>query len=111
MRNVIAQVTVVPLGTDSTSLSAWVAGVEKVLDDFPDIRRQLCPMSTVLEGELDRILEAVRRMHEAPFLEGARRVSTHLNIDDRRDKAITMEGKVRAVREKLMVSGPGAGEK
>lgn len=111
MRHVIAQVTVVPLGTGSPSLSAWVAGVEKILDEFPDIRRQLCPMSTVLEGELDRILEAVRKMHEAPFMQGAQRVSTHLNIDDRRDKTITMEGKVRAVEEKLRQSASDEGEK
>jgi len=110
MHNVIAQVTVVPLGTGSPSLSAWVAGVEKVLDDFPDIKRKLCPMSTVLEGELDRIMEAVRRMHEAPFLAGAQRVSTKLAIDDRRDKEITMDGKIRSVKDKLQGPDQGAGE-
>jgi len=110
MHQVIAQVTVVPLGTGSPSLSTWVAGVEKVLDDFPDISHRLCPMSTVLEGTLERILEAVRRMHEAPFLAGAQRVSTKLAIDDRRDKEITMDGKIRAVREKLEASAADAGE-
>ena len=40
-------------------------------------------------------------MHEAPFAEGARRVSTLIKIDDRRDKEQTLEGKVRSVTEKL----------
>jgi uncharacterized protein YqgV (UPF0045/DUF77 family) len=40
-------------------------------------------------------------MHEAPFAEGAQRVSTLIKVDDRRDKDHTIEGKVRSVREKL----------
>ncbi len=42
-----------------------------------------------------------RRMHEQPFAEGAVRVSTSIKIDDRRDKASSIEGKVRSVKEKL----------
>ncbi len=101
MNNVVAQVTVVPLGTGSPSLSTYVADVEKVLEDFPDLKHMLCPMSTVIEGPLNRVIEAVLRMHEAPFNSGAKRVSTKLSIDDRRDKAITMEGKVKAVTDKI----------
>ena len=58
-------------------------------------------MSTILEGEMDDVLAAVKAMHEAPFRMGALRVSTTLRIDDRRDKQITMEGKLAAVRKKL----------
>jgi uncharacterized protein YqgV (UPF0045/DUF77 family) len=36
-------------------------------------------------------------MHEVPFTMGAKRVSTTINIDDRRDKPQTIEGKVKAV--------------
>lgn len=98
---VIVQVTVVPLGTASTSLSQYVAGVEKVLEKYPNIKSQLTPMSTILEGNLEEILVAVREMHETPFLNGAQRVSTRISIDDRRDKHITMQGKINAVIEKL----------
>ena len=54
-----------------------------------------------LQGELDEVLRAVRALHEAPFSRGALRVSTSLRIDERRDKTLSMEGKVRAVEEKL----------
>jgi uncharacterized protein (TIGR00106 family) len=101
MGKIIAEVTVVPLGTASTSLSTYITEVEKVLKNFPKIKSILTPMSTILEGEMDEILAAVRAMHEAPFQEGARRVSTTLRIDDRRDKAITMAGKVASVKSKL----------
>jgi uncharacterized protein (TIGR00106 family) len=101
MAHVIAQVTVVPLGTATPSLSAYVAGVEKVLAKYTNIKTLLTPMATILEGDLDEILTAVRQMHETPFLNGAQRVSTRISIDDRRDKQLSMEGKVKAVKEKL----------
>jgi uncharacterized protein (TIGR00106 family) len=75
--------------------------VEKVLKKFPKVKSLLTPMSTILEGEMDDILEAVKSMHEVPFRMGALRVSTTLRIDDRRDKAITMVGKMAAVKSKL----------
>jgi len=101
MAHVIAEVTVVPLGTATPSLSAYVAGVEKVLAKFTNIKTLLTPMATILEGDLDEILTAVRQMHETPFVNGAQRVSTRISIDDRRDKQLSMEGKVKAVKEKL----------
>ena len=99
--HVVAQVTIVPLGTGSTSLSAYVAGVEKVLAKFKNIKTMLTPMATILEGDLDEILTAVREMHEMPFQNGALRVSTRIGIDDRRDNPLTMEGKLESVRSKM----------
>ena len=101
MPRVVAEITVVPLGTASPSLSAYVAEVEKTLSKFPRLKSLLTPMSTILEGEIDEVLEAVKAMHEVPFHMGALRVSTTLRIDDRRDKTLTMEGKLAAVRKKL----------
>jgi len=98
---VIVQVTVVPLGTGSTSLSAYVAKVEKILENYKNIRSMLTPMATILEGDLDEILSVIREMHEAPFINGAERVSTRISIDDRRDKKLSMDGKVKAVKSKL----------
>ncbi len=100
MSKVIAELVVVPLGTATPSLSSYVAGVEKSLATF-DLKTMLTPMGTVLEGELDEVLRAVRAVHEVPFQAGAMRVSTTVKIDERRDKELSMEGKVRAVREKL----------
>ena len=100
MKNSIVQVTIVPLGTGSTSLSQYVADVEKVLEKYSDLNHQLTPMSTIIEGDLNRILEAVREMHEVPFRNGAQRVSTKISIDDRRDKEASMDAKIAAVKSK-----------
>ncbi len=97
----IAEVTIAPLGTGSPSVSRYVAECHKVLAQEKGLKYQLTPMSTIIEGDLDRILEAVRKMHEVPFAAGAMRVSTSIKIDDRRDKELTMAGKIQSVEEKL----------
>jgi uncharacterized protein (TIGR00106 family) len=98
----IAQVTIVPLGTGSTSVGEYVAAVIHVLERAGEgIKYQLTPMSTIIEGALDDLIAVVRRMHEVPFENGALRVSTSITIDDRRDKVGTMEQKLRSVEEKL----------
>ncbi len=96
----IVQFSVVPLGTASTSLSKYVAEIHKVLERSP-LKCQLTPMGTILEGPLEDILTAVRQAHEVPFQQGAGRVMTLINIDDRRDKAASALAKVESVRAKL----------
>lgn len=97
----IAEVTVIPIGTGSTSLSSYVAGLHKVLERQEGITFTLTSMSTIIEGTLEDVFTAIRAIHEAPFGSGAGRVSTSIKIDDRRDKPSSSEQKLRSVREKL----------
>ncbi len=101
----LVELTVIPLGTGSTSLSGFVAGCVKLLQQAEGIQYQLTPMGTIIEGELSVVLELARQMHEQPFLAGADRVTTTIRIDDRRDKEATMQGKVAAVESKLISAG------
>lgn len=97
----VVDVTIVPVGTASASLSEYVAGCLETLRGAEGISYQLTPMSTVIECELDRVLEVIRQMHEQPFIKGAGRVVTTIRVDDRRDKKLTAAGKVAAVKAKL----------
>ncbi|MBC8080401.1 MAG: MTH1187 family thiamine-binding protein [Gorillibacterium sp.] len=98
----IIEVTIVPLGTATPSVSHYVADVHRVLEQAPEaIKFQLTSMSTIIEGNLDDLFAVVRRMHEVPFEKGALRVSTSIRIDERRDKASTMDSKLKSVQEKL----------
>ena len=97
----IAEVSVVPLGTKTPSVSQYVARAVKVLEQEKDMKYELTAMGTIIEGDLDRILVAVKRMHEGVFGEGVVRVLTTLKIDDRRDKAQTMKAKLESVKKKL----------
>lgn len=97
----VADITVVPIGTGSASLSEYVAGCVQILQKAEGITYQLTPMSTIIEGELDRVFEVVRLMHEQPFSRGIGRVVTTVRIDDRRDRELTAAGKVAAVKARL----------
>lgn len=105
MPKITMDVTIVPLGTQTTEISDYVAACLAVVKNHPDVTYRLNPMSTTLEGEFDSLLALVRQMHEAPFNHGAMRVSTTIRIDDRRDQAASsepslLEHKVSIVRKK-----------
>jgi uncharacterized protein (TIGR00106 family) len=95
---IIAELTVVPLGTGTPGVSRYVA---KAVDELKKmgLEPQVTAMGTIIEAaELSVILEAVERIHESVFAQGALRVVTTLKIDERRDKAGSIEQKMRAVR-------------
>lgn len=97
----IIEVSVIPLGTGTTSMSQHVSRAINVLESQKDVRYQLTPMGTIVEGDLDKALSVVRQMHESGFDGSVRRVLTTIIIDDRRDKIATMEDKVSSVQAKL----------
>ena len=96
----ILEISVVPLGTGDTSLSAYVADCLQVLKK-EKVRYELSSMGTSIEGNLRDLIRIALKMHQVPFKKGAQRVVTTLKIDDRRDKKGTLEGKKRAVQNKL----------
>jgi uncharacterized protein (TIGR00106 family) len=97
----IVEVAIIPMGTGNTSVSQYVADCHKVLEHDQGIKLVLTPMGSVLEGDLDLIFAAVRKMHEVPFDKGAMRVSTTIRIDDRRDKSASIDQKLKSVQEKM----------
>ncbi len=96
----VVELSIVPVGIESTSVSSFVAGAIKVLE-MTSLEFELTAMGTIISGNLDDILKTIRQMHESCFKAGAMRVLTHIKIDDRRDKEGSIEQKVRSVREKL----------
>lgn len=103
MPKVIAEVSIVPIGTGDTGVSAFVAEAIKALEKAAEenrLRYCVCAMGTEIEGELDAVWNAVKEMQEAMFAAGAKRLLTTLRIDDRRDKEETIERKRLTVAEK-----------
>lgn len=103
----IVELSVVPIGTNSTSVSEYVANIHNLLALEQDVRFTLTPMSTVIEGELDKLWPLLRKLHEVPFASGAQRVYTTLKVDDRRDRKATMQDKLISVQQKQTVSKGG----
>ncbi|MGF2617067.1 MTH1187 family thiamine-binding protein [Rossellomorea vietnamensis] len=100
----IVDVTVIPIGTATPSVSDYVAQLQKILkrhEDEGTISFKLTPMSTLIEGELPDLFRIVQEIHEAPFSQGIQRVATNIRIDDRRDKKRKMEDKLTSVENKM----------
>lgn len=102
----VVEVSVVPVGTGTASVSSYVAHCQRVLSDS-GLAFALNPMGTVIEGDLEEILRVVKRMHDETFGQGVTRVLTSIKIDERRDKALTMAGKLEAVRARLASEAEG----
>jgi uncharacterized protein (TIGR00106 family) len=100
----IVDVTVIPVGTTTPSVSEYVADIQKLLTDYEEqgkIRFQLTPMNTIIEGDLPVLFEVIQAMHEMPFSKGILRVCSNIRIDDRRDVSRKMEDKVARVQSLL----------
>jgi len=96
----LLQLTTIPLGTESTSVSSFVAAVQKKLTE-ENATFHLGDMGTVIEGDIDELLRLVRIIHDIPFAEGAQRVVTQISIDDRRDKQVALGDKTKTVHRLL----------
>ncbi|MGE6629320.1 MTH1187 family thiamine-binding protein [Bacillus sp. NPDC077027] len=100
----IVDVTIIPIGTPTPSVSEYVADIQHILEGFQregKIKYQLTPMNTLIEGELPVLFEVIQQIHEAPFQKGLSRVATNIRIDDRRDKITTLESKIQSVNKHL----------
>jgi uncharacterized protein (TIGR00106 family) len=100
----IADVTVIPIGIPTPSVSEYVAEMQKVLETYKrdgKIDFMLTPMNTIIEGELPVLFEVIQAIHEVPFSKGIQRVATNIRIDDRRDKKRRMADKIASVQEKM----------
>ncbi len=96
----LLQLTFIPVGTDSVSVGDYVAAVQRQLEK-EDVRFQLNDMGTLLEGEAVDLLKIVSKLYAIPFDNGAIRVVTHISIDDRRDKDVSIGDKVETVKKRL----------
>jgi len=90
----VAELCLFPLGTETPSVGKYLEPVLEVIR-ASGLKYKLCPMGTVVEGSVEEILDLVKACHEAIFSAGAERVVISLRIDDRIDKPLTIEGKMR----------------
>jgi len=98
--SVLAEIMVIPVGTGSPSISHLVADSIKVIQQS-GLKYDITATGTNVEGDLDTILQTVKRMEEVPFNEGADRVVMLVKIDDRRDKPISLEYEEQSATDKL----------
>lgn len=96
----IMAISVTPIGTGATGVGEFVAEAVRVIERS-GLRYELNAMHTVVEGDLAALMDLVPKIHAALFARGARRLSTVVKLDDRRDAPSSIEAKVRSVRARL----------
>ncbi len=96
----LMEISIIPLGTGSTSLSKHIASVVKLIEKS-GLSYRLSDMGTTIEGEAVELLELAKRLHETPFSQDVKRVYTVMKLDDRRDKRANIGEKVKSVEKRL----------
>ena len=96
----LMQISVIPLATQSTSLSPYIAALHRELQKS-GTAFQLTDMGTIIEGDAASLLQLAARLHELPFAAGLKRVVTTLQLDDRRDKKVLIGDKTHPVERLL----------
>jgi len=97
----IAEVSIIPLGTKTPSVSKYLARAVKALQQEKNIKYEITSMGTIIEGNLAEILRVVKSMHENTFSDEVTRVVTTIKIDDRRDKPLSTSGKKESLLKEL----------
>ena len=95
---VIADLCIIPIGVGA-SVSKYIAICEDILKEA-GLDTNLHAYGTNIEGEWDRVFEAIRRCHEVVHEMGAPRISTSLRLGTRTDRVQTMKQKIQSVEKK-----------
>ena len=94
---ILAEVSIVPLG-EGTGVGRFVKAAIRALRES-GVRMLVGPMSTTIEVKnLLELNAAISSTHEAMFSLSAKRVVTSIKIDDRRDKEVSIDSKLAAVK-------------
>lgn len=98
----IMEISIIPLGTQTASVSKYVANSIKVLEKQKGIKYELTSMGTTIEADsLEKLLNIANKMHNIMFKKNIKRVVTIIKIDDRRDKKTTINSKMCSVQKRL----------
>ncbi len=89
--HVIGEVQVIPIGK-GVSVRREVETALGILE-ASGLKLEHHAMGTNVEGDLDAVFSAVKRIHETLHAQGVKRLSTAIKIGTRVDKVQTMEGK------------------
>src|SRR5918911_302544 len=98
-----AEISILPIGTSSTSISKEVAAAFDAIRKTKDIKTaKLTPMGTQIEADnIQAILNSIEAAHQAVKSTGAKRMISSIRIAERLDASRTLEDEVKSVTERL----------
>jgi uncharacterized protein (TIGR00106 family) len=96
----LLEISVVPIGTDNPSFSSSVTEAVRFIRE-QGLKYQITPTATIIEGDIDQLMDTAKAIHQQAISNGVSRVITHISIDDRIDKPIYIEQQVNIVQQSL----------
>lgn len=94
----LCEFSIVPIGVGS-SIGDYVAKVLKIIDGS-SMPYKLNPMGTVVEGDMDKVFELIKKCHNE-VLKNSERVLTSITIDDRKGAVDSINRKVAAIEKRV----------
>lgn len=95
---VVAEVTLVPIGTGGPSVSPYVKAAFEALE-HSGLKCTLNPMGTTIEADsVEEVFSALAAAREAVFETDVERVYMVLKMDERRDKDRSADDMARSVQ-------------
>ena len=94
----LAEFSIIPIG-EGSSIGDRIAEVLKIVDSS-GLPYKINPMGTVVEGEWDDVMKAIKKCHKTVMKTGERVVTT-ISIDDRKGKPNRIEEKVKSIERRV----------
>jgi len=95
----LAEFSVIPIGTGNSSIGDQLAKVLKIVDES-GLPYKINPMSTVVEGGWNDIMRLIKKCHDVVMKSGER-VYTTISIDDRKGKPNRIDEKVKSIERRI----------
>jgi uncharacterized protein (TIGR00106 family) len=96
----LLEISVVPVGTSDSSFSSYVNNAVQTIKQ-KGLNFQVTPTSTVIEGDMNQLMDVAKEIHNNALQQGVDRVITNITIDDRKDKQLNMSNQVNIVQQSL----------
>ncbi|CCF58844.1 hypothetical protein KAFR_0F02470 [Kazachstania africana CBS 2517] len=96
----LADVCMVPIGTNSASVSDFVTLIERKIRESP-LKSTLHSAGTTIEGPWDEVMSLIGEIHEYAHANGYVRIQSDIRIGTRTDKVQTAQDKIDVVLKKL----------
>lgn len=95
----LAEFSIIPVGTGSSSTGDQLAMVLKIVDES-GLPYKVNPMSTVVEGNWNDIMRLIKKCH-AIVMKTGERVYTTISIDDRKGNPNRIDEKVKSIERRI----------
>ncbi|WP_416151197.1 MTH1187 family thiamine-binding protein [Salipaludibacillus sp. HK11] len=92
----LMEISVIPVGTDSESFSGDVEKAVSLIEQN-GLNYQVTATSTIIEGDIDKLMDVAQVIHMNELENKAKRVVTTIKIDDRVDKPIRLKDQAMKV--------------